>query len=88
MGSPKSVIIANMVMEDVERRALSSYDSEPQFWKQYVDDVCTVTKPEECDRFLNHLNSIEPSIQFTMENKSDKGILPFLDTRIAHLNSQ
>ena len=38
MGSPISVTVANLVME--EDRALSSYDTDV-FWKRFVDDVCT-----------------------------------------------
>ena len=38
MGSPVSVVIANMVMEDVEQRALATSPVKPFFWKRYVDD--------------------------------------------------
>ena len=31
MGSPVSVMVANMVMEDVEQRALATFISPPQF---------------------------------------------------------
>ena len=34
MGSPVSVTIANLVMEDVESCVLTSYDIHLQFWKQ------------------------------------------------------
>ena len=38
MGSPVSVTVANMVMENVDQRALSSFDYQPLFWKWwYVD---------------------------------------------------
>ena len=47
MGSPVSVVVANLVMEDVKERAL-------------------------------HLNGIEPSIKFTVEEERD-GQLAFLD---------
>ena len=38
MGSPVSVVIANMVMEDVEQRVLATSPVKPFFWKLYVDD--------------------------------------------------
>ena len=32
MGSPVSVVVANLVMEDVEERALTTFHSFPHFW--------------------------------------------------------
>ena len=66
MGSPVSVIVANLVMENVENRALSTYHSPPPFWKRYVDDICTAMEEYSIEEFQDHLNSIEPSIKFTM----------------------
>ena len=83
MGSPVSVIVANLVMEDVENRALSTYYSPPLFWKRYVDDICTAMEEYSIEEFQDHLNSIEPSIKFTSESESD-GKLAFLDTEITH----
>ena len=78
MGSPVSVSVANIVMEDVEERALASYEIQLPFWKRYVDDVCTVVPKQRVQHLLQHLNGIEGSIQFTVELESD-GRLPFLD---------
>ena len=83
MGSPVSVIVANLVMEDVENRALSTCHSPPLFWKRYVDDICTAMEEYSIEEFQDHLNSIEPSIKFTSESESD-GKLAFLDTEITH----
>ena len=83
MGSPVSVTVANLVMEDVESRALSTHPVPPPFWKRYVDDTLTVLPQDEVQHFHEHLNSIEATIQFTIEMESE-GTLPFLDTRITH----
>ena len=83
MGSPVSVTVANLVMEDVEERALESYPTPPPFWKCCVDNTCTALPSDQIPTFISHLNSIEPNIQFTMEPEQD-GELPFLDTLITH----
>ena len=71
MGSPVSAVIANMVMEDVEQRALATSPVKPFFWKRYVDDVIFAVSGNEAERLLSHLNSVEPSIQFTLEREKD-----------------
>ena len=83
MGSPVSVTVADLVMEDVEQRALSTYHSPPPFWKRYVDDTCTALPADQIQCFHDHLNSVEPTIQFTFETESE-GKLSFLDTQITH----
>ena len=73
MGSPVSVIVANLVMEEVEDRALASFPSPSRFRKRYVDDR------RQTSILLQHLNSVELSIQFTLEVKDNDHSLPFLD---------
>ena len=51
MGSPVSVAVADLVMEDVESRALTTYPNPPRFWKRYVDDTCCALKIQEIDAF-------------------------------------
>ena len=77
MGSPVSVTIANLVMEDAKERALATVETPPRFWKRYVDDTCTALPSHRINEFLDHLNSVEPSIQFTVEVESN-GRLPSL----------
>ena len=83
-GVPVSVTVADLVMEDVEERALMSFPSRPPFWKRYVDDICTALRLDQLDAFHKHLNTIESSIEFTHEVE-EEGRLPFLDTEITHL---
>ena len=74
MGSPVLVVVANLVMEDIECSALSSFHTPPHFWRRYVDDTSTVL----VEPFHAHLNSIDLNIQFTVERESE-GQLPLLD---------
>ena len=83
MGSPVSVTVANLVMEDVEERAITSSLVKTPLWKCYVDDTCTALPRTQLEQFHTHLNSIEPSIDFTYELE-DEGNMPFLDLNIKH----
>jgi len=84
MGSPVSVVVANLVMEHVEERALSSFAVPPRFWKRYVDDICVAMRGDLIPPFLDHLNSIESTIQFTVEEETEGSTLPFLDVCLSH----
>ena len=55
---------------------------EPKIWKRYVDDTFTVLGKDYVDGFLQHLNSQQPTIRFTMEIEKDNTI-PFLDTSVS-----
>ena len=81
MGSPVSATVANLVMEDVEQRALTSCTVQLPFWKQYVDDTVMALPQEQIQLFHDNLNSIEPTIQFTIETEVDRTLL-LLDTRV------
>ena len=71
-------MVADLVMEGVESRALTSFPSPPHFWSRYVDDMCCALRTDLVEDFYRHLNSIEPSIQFTLETESE-GKVAFLD---------
>ncbi len=83
MGSPVSVTVANLVMEDIEDKGISTYPTPPPFWKRFVDDIITALPKVSVQPFLNHLNSIEDTINFTVELESN-GELSFLDTTVKH----
>ena len=40
MGSPVSMIIAELVMQKVEEKELHSSPIKPKWWCRYVDDQC------------------------------------------------
>jgi len=87
MGSSLSPVVANLVMEDFETKALASTPFQPKHWKMFVDDTCVVWPHghEKLDVFLHHLNSQFESIKFTMEVEVD-GFLPFLDVLLCRLD--
>ena len=74
MGSLISVTMANLVMEDVEQRALNTHAC-------YLDGTFTVLPRGQVQQFHDHFNSLEPTIKFTIEMEQE-GSLPFLDTRV------
>jgi hypothetical protein len=39
MGSPLSPIVANLFMENFEKKSLDSYPLKPLRWKRFVDDT-------------------------------------------------
>ncbi|XP_062849575.1 uncharacterized protein LOC134311850 [Trichomycterus rosablanca] len=83
MGSPVSPIVANLYMEEVEKKALRTYSgTPPSHWFRYVDDTWVKIKSEEVPHFTDHINSVDKHIKFTREDASDN-VLAFLDCEIA-----
>ena len=78
MGSPVSVVVAEIAMQRLEERALSTYPNPPPFWFRYFDDTLTSISKHQKNDFLDHLNKKHPSLQFTMEPEKD-GKIAFLD---------
>ena len=66
MGSLVSVVVANVVMEDL---ALRSSPVPTVFWKRYVDDVFSAVPANQVNKMLAHINSIDHNIQFTSERE-------------------
>ena len=83
MGSPLSPAICNIYMEQQELNALQSSQQVPTLWLRYVDDIFAIWPHgrQDLDHFLDHLNSRNPAIQYTMELEEDS-VLPFLDVKI------
>ena len=78
MGSPISVVIANLVMDYVEQKAISSFSSSPKLWKRFIDDTFVIIQTNEVNRFFDHFNDADSSINFTIELEQDDK-LAFLD---------
>ena len=78
MGSPVSPTVSNLYMEYFEQKALSTAPH-LRLWQRYVDDTFVIQKEIHKQDFLQHINSVDPAIQFTVENNKEDGAIPFLD---------
>ena len=79
MGSLVSPIVANLYMEYLEQKALHTAPI-PRFWCRFVNDTFVIHKEVNKQDFLQHINSVDPAIKFTVEDNKEDGSIPFLDT--------
>ena len=84
MGSLVFAVVANLYMEFFEELALSSAPVRSRLWKWYVDDMDCIVQKGSAEILLEHLNKIQPSIQFTLELQED-GSPSFLDTHLSRM---
>lgn len=89
MGGSLGPIAANLFMVHFETLAKTRADEEgivfPSLWIRYVDDVLAFWNGSEDSlaAFCDLLNSLRPSIKFTLEREED-GLIPYLDVLIDH----
>src|SRR5678816_1590299 len=88
MGSPLSPILSNIYMELTEFFHILPHPLlNNSLWIRYVDDIFVSlphnTNPNDV---LNYINSIHPSVQYTIEMPFNNSI-PFLDTLITWNNN-
>ncbi|BHF81654.1 hypothetical protein SprV_0802478700 [Sparganum proliferum] len=79
MGSPISSLVAELVVQELEKVAFCHY--KPAFWRRYVDDTFVIIVKDKLSGFQDLLSSIFPDIQFTREEEEDEK-LPFLDVLV------
>ena len=78
MGSSVSPIVANLYMEYLEQKALSTAPTPPRFWCRYMDDTFVINNKVNKQGFLQHINSVDPAIKFTVEDNKEDGPHPLL----------
>ena len=76
MGSPASVVIAEIVMQALEKTIFDNISY--KFWYRYVDDVIACIPSDLIDQTLEFINSIDSNIQFTKE-KEESCRINYLD---------
>ena len=62
-------------MEVFEEQAIESTTQKPKIWKHYVDETITILDRSYVECLLQHLNSQQPTIRFTMETEKDNKIV-------------
>ena len=82
MGSLVSPIVANLYMKHFEREALRSASHPLGFWYRFVDDTWVIQQQAHKELFLDHINSVDPAIKFTVKGNQEDGAIPFLDTLV------
>ena len=87
MGSPVSVVVAEIVMQNIEEQALATYTRTIPLWLSCVDDTFTAVHKYGIDDFLEHLNRQNAGIQFTKEIE-ENGQIPFLDCLVTRDNNK
>ena len=65
MGSQVSVVVAEIVIQNIEEQALATYTRTIPLWLLYVDDTFTTVYNDEINDFHEHLNRRNADIQFT-----------------------
>ena len=81
MGSPVSVVVSEITMHQIEKDIYENLQFDLLIWKCCVDYCFAILKTSQIHYFLIYINSINTSIQLTVELEADKA-LPFLDIKI------
>ena len=75
MGSPVSVVVAEIVMQHVEERALATCRQTIPLWLQYVDDTFTAVHKDEIDAFTTTLTNRTPTSSLPKKSKKMENFL-------------
>jgi hypothetical protein len=82
MGNSLPPVVSNIFMEHFEEIAMDTTDYKHTKWFRYVVTfVVWPHGPTRLQQFLHHLNSLRPTINFTMEVEANNTLL-FLDALV------
>ena len=86
MGSPVSVVVAEIVMQNIEEQVTETYSETLSLWLRYVDDTNAAVHENKIDEFHEHLSEQNTNIQFTKKIE-ENGKIPFLDCLVTPENN-
>ena len=83
MGSPLTVALAEIHVSYIEDLAIRNSTDPPSHYYHFVDDgFGHFRNRQHAESFLNHLNSMAPDLEYTIEHASAGGSIPFFDILI------
>ena len=86
MGSPVSVVIAEILMQNIEEIIVSKLDNSFKFWFRYADDIITCVQTINAETIFQKINAIHTDIHFSLEREENK-IVNFLDIKSMRIDS-
>ena len=78
MGLPVSPDVADIFMDELEKKAFEELHAPPKIWHRFVDNVISVILSSDEAWFLDHLNEQHSRLTFTMERENE-GKMSFID---------
>lgn len=72
MGSPMSPIVADLVMEYIEDKVLSSLNFDLSFYYWFVDDAIAAVHSDNVNKLLEAFNNENEFLKFTLEMEHDQ----------------
>ena len=58
MGSPISVVVAEIVMQTFEKNLIDRNQNTWKTWLRYVDDIFTIVKKNDLNDLFSNINSV------------------------------
>ena len=72
MGSPLSLVLANLFVEEFEEKAITEAPHTLTFWGRYINDTGVVIKKEHEDELFQHIIQQHTNIKFTSKQEDDE----------------
>ena len=82
MGSPLTPLLPACLWKSLKSRPLA-VPHFPNTWLRYVDDTFVIQEAEHSQQLLQHINSQNPHVQFTVKEPNQEGALSFFDTVVS-----
>ena len=83
MGSPLSPVLADLVIQDLEKNIFQNLNTHISFYYRYVDDIVLAAAKDEINSILDSFNGYHERIKFTVDYGDEFGV-NFLDVKLMY----